>query len=64
MLHQIVNTEELAHRLNVSPATVRAWRRRGWISCFRSSRRKFFFDVDEVRQALLVREWERQQAHD
>jgi hypothetical protein len=47
----------------VTPETVRAWYRRGWIPAFRAGCRPLLFDPDEVERALRVRA-KRTAAHD
>ncbi len=51
----IVGAKELAIRFRVTPATIHAWRRRGWIPCLRAGRRPVLFDVSEVEQTLRER---------
>jgi RNA polymerase sigma factor (sigma-70 family) len=53
-----VDARVLAALRNVTPATVLAWARRGWIPCARVGRR-VWFDVAEVERALKVREAQR-----
>jgi hypothetical protein len=51
----IVNARGLATKLSVTPATVLAWARRGWIPCLRAGRRPVLFDLAEVERALKER---------
>jgi DNA-binding transcriptional MerR regulator len=51
----IVGARELALRFKVTPATIHAWHRRGWIPCLRAGRRPVLFDVSEVEHTLRER---------
>ena len=51
----LVDATELAERLKVTPATIHAWHRRGWIPCLRAGRRPVLFDVASVKQAMRAR---------
>jgi hypothetical protein len=51
----IVDARDLAAKLSVTPATVLAWARRGWIPCLRAGRRPVLFDLAEVERALKER---------
>jgi predicted site-specific integrase-resolvase len=51
----IVNSQELAKRYRVSPATVLAWARRGWIPRLRAGRHPIMFDTELVDRALRER---------
>ena len=51
----LVNADELAALLRVTPATIHAWHRRGWIPCLRAGRRPVLFDVASVEQAMRER---------
>jgi len=51
----LLNARQLAERLKVTPATIHAWHRRGWIPCLRAGRRPVLFDLEEVLQALRQR---------
>ena len=50
-----VDAKELAKRLRVTPATIHAWHRRGWIPCLRAGRRPVLFDPIAVEKALHER---------
>jgi DNA-binding transcriptional MerR regulator len=52
---EYLTASELAAKLRVTPATVHAWHRRGWIPCLRASRRPVLFDLDEVEAAIRLR---------
>ncbi len=54
-MSQILDARALAEKLMVTPATILAWARRGWIPCLRASRRPVLFDEAEVQQALKER---------
>jgi len=54
-MRNLVNANELATLLRVTPATVHAWQRRGWIPCMRAGRRPVLFDVASVGQAMRAR---------
>lgn len=54
-MSQVVDARSMAKLLKVTPATVLAWARRGWIPCLRAGRRPVLFDADEVQQALKAR---------
>jgi hypothetical protein len=54
-MYQIVDARGLAAILRVTPATVLAWARRGWIPCLRAGRRPVLFDPAAVQRALQVR---------
>jgi excisionase family DNA binding protein len=54
-MEQLLTARELATRLRVTPPTVHAWHRRGWIPCLRAGRRPVLFDVAEVESALRKR---------
>jgi hypothetical protein len=51
-MSELVDSRGLAAELHVTPATVLAWARRGWIPCLRASRRPVLFDPAAVRRAL------------
>ena len=50
-----VDAKELAKRLRVTPATIHAWHRRGWIPCLRAGRRPVLFDPIAVEKELHER---------
>ena len=52
MSDSIVDAKHLAERLQVTPQTVLAWARRGWIPCMKAGRRPVLFSVIEVEKAL------------
>jgi predicted site-specific integrase-resolvase len=54
-MSQIVDARDLGARLGVTPATVLAWARRGWIPCLRAGRRPVLFELPEVERALKER---------
>lgn len=54
-MSKLVDAKELAERLRVTPATIHAWHRRGWIPCLRAGRRPVLFDVEAVEKALSER---------
>jgi hypothetical protein len=49
---RIIDARGVAARLGVTPATVLAWARRGWVPCLRAGRRPVLFDIGEVERAL------------
>ena len=61
-MSSLLNARELAQHLRVTPSTIHAWQRRGWIPCLRAGRRPVLFDVDAVIVALQ-RRGERKGAH-
>ena len=54
-MSELLNATELAERLKVTPATIHAWHRRGWIPCLRASRRPVLFDINAVARSLEQR---------
>ncbi len=54
-MSELVDAKKLAEQLKVTPATIHAWHRRGWIPCLRAGRRPVLFDVAEVEKALRLR---------
>jgi excisionase family DNA binding protein len=53
---ELLTAEQLAHRLQVSPRTVKQWARTGRIPELRLSAKVRRFDLAEVVQALRPRE--------
>lgn len=51
-MRRLIDAKQLAARLNVRPATIHAWHRRGWIPCLRAGRRPVLFDLADVLRAL------------
>ncbi len=51
----IADARSIARRYRVTPATVLAWARRGWIPCLRAGRRPVLFDAAAVERALAER---------
>jgi hypothetical protein len=51
----ILDARGLAAQLHVTPATILAWARRGWIPCLRAGRRPVLFDSAEVQRVLKER---------
>ncbi len=54
-MSDFLNAKELANRLRVTPATIHAWHRRGWIPCLRAGHRPVLFDSAAVAAALQQR---------
>ena len=54
-MSEYLNATQLAERLQVTPATIHAWHRRGWIPCLRAGRRPVLFDLTDVLNALRQR---------
>jgi hypothetical protein len=52
---RIFDSRGLAALLSVTPPTVLAWARRGWIPRLRAGRRPVLFDLAEVELALKRR---------
>ena len=59
-MSELLDARELAERLRVTPATIHAWHRRGWIPCLRAGRRPVLFDLAAVEKALKERAERRQ----
>ena len=59
-MSDLLTAEQLAERLHVTPATIHAWHRRGWIPCLRAGRRPVLFDPAAVEEALRKRAENRQ----
>jgi len=55
MTRELIDAREMAKRLRVTPATVLAWQRRGWIPCLRAGQRPVLFDPHTVEEALRRR---------
>jgi predicted site-specific integrase-resolvase len=62
-MSRIIGARDLAAKLQVTPATVLAWARRGWIPCLRAGRRPVLFDLAEVERALKERAERREVSH-
>lgn len=54
-MERYLTAKELAKQLSVTPATVHAWHRRGWIPALRAGRRPVLFSRTEVVEALQQR---------
>jgi predicted site-specific integrase-resolvase len=54
-MSKFIDARELGKRFGVTPATIHAWHRRGWIPCLRAGRRPVLFDLAEVEEALRKR---------
>jgi hypothetical protein len=54
-MRELLNARGVAVRFHVTPATVLAWARRGWVPCLRAGRRPVLFDPIEVEKALRER---------
>ncbi|MGF1582778.1 MAG: helix-turn-helix domain-containing protein [Gemmataceae bacterium] len=63
-MSEIVNAKELANKFQVTPATILAWARRGWIPSLRAGRRPVLFNVQEVEKALRERAERKEVADD
>jgi hypothetical protein len=63
MAQHLIVRQSLAAKLRVTPATVLAWARRGWIPCLRAGRRPVLFDLTEVERALKERAARREVSH-
>lgn len=62
-MSQILDARALAARLRVTPATVLAWARRGWVPSLRAGRRPVLFDLAEVERALKERARSKEARH-
>jgi hypothetical protein len=62
-MSEIVDARGLAAKLRVTPETVLAWARRGWIPCLRAGRRPVLFDLEEVERVLRERAKGREVSH-
>lgn len=54
-MNEYLTASQLADRLQVTPATIHAWQRRGWIPCLRAGRQPVLFELSEVLSALRQR---------
>ena len=54
-MSELLDARELADRLRVTPDTIHAWHRRGWIPCLRAGRRPVLFDPAAVERLSLCR---------
>ena len=61
-MSNLLDARALAKRLKVTPPTVHAWHRRGWIPCLRAGRRPVLIDLDAVIAAMRARA-EHKEAH-
>jgi hypothetical protein len=62
-MSELLDARRLAARLRVTPSTVLAWARRGWIPSLRAGRRPVLFDPVEVERALKERAERREAPH-
>lgn len=60
----LMTADEVAGRLNVRPATVRQWARRGWIPTVRLSRKVLRYNLDAVVEAMTNRQLAEGVRHD
>lgn len=50
---QLLNATDLAELIGVSPETIRRWTRMGFITGHQPGGRRYMYDIDEVREALV-----------
>jgi len=51
--NRLMTVDELAEYLQLKPATIRDWARRGWIPCVKLSAKAIRFEPEEVMSHLI-----------